>query len=251
MKKIFFKAALTVLSIVLFSACTSSGSGESVPGATPAQLVGSWVKVFDSTFEFVQDHGSDAMVFEFTDPNGYLVVFYEQTQQTWEGGQKGTYAVSGSNLVLKPTEHWDTNSWSNTDGSSNWINDHSDYPVLPFVLSGSTLTVTFPFAIPNNSQVVLAKTSFSRRAELVGVWTTAASDQELSFNADGTFILDAGGAGDLAGSNWNASGTESGHIRLTTNDTTAHLVPYTLVDGVLTTRPGTASEKVFMQAWPI
>ncbi len=249
-----------VLMIMSLAACASGSASETPPGATHEELVGVWMKVFDTTFEFVQDHYADAMIFEIADPENYQVLFYDATYPAWEGGQRGVYEISGNTLVLVPSERWTDvfpYSWSSADDmNSNWINDLSDYPVFPFSLAGDVLTVTIPLSIPNNSQVPLDKTAFSRPAALVGTWITNPAAATFALNGGGTYSYDPdgpGGAPTETGTSWDASGTTAGHIRRVAadvSDVSSRLVPYTLAAGVLTLNPGAPSEKVFMQVWP-
>lgn len=244
---------LTVLSVALWmGACSSAGSGggDGTPSVSLQDFHGSWLKAFDpqaGTFEFVQSHSADTMLFEFRSPDQYIVTFYEQGDQAWEGGQKGTYRIVSSSLELIPSEYWD-NVWTTEDLSSNWINDLSDYPRFPFTLSGSNLTVTIPFAIPNNSQVTLTKVSFSRPAELLGSWSTEDSFVSIHLQSDGTYELWIDNSLSETGTAWGVTGNASGYFKRETS-TSGKLGAFTFSEGTFTLHPGKPQEQILRQSW--
>jgi hypothetical protein len=242
-KAAFLKSLLLIAVIMIFFSCSAAGGGDDYE-SIPVELYGSWLRTEIDDFQFSFTRSADALLIEFTEPGNYIILFYNGT--VLSGGQKGSARISGSKLVFEPSGYFDlwegVYLWQDAEGveATNFIND-MDGARLPFALSGSTLSVTFPDAVPANKTIILDKEVFeSRPAALQGTWANGTKTLTLgdsSHSAESDLYL-------FSGNQWHATGASggSGFIRLLAEsldiipafEAGESLVPYSISGGTLT-----------------
>jgi hypothetical protein len=198
-------------------------------GADPAvsDLTGIWLNVFDTPFTYEEGHSADAMMVEFSGTT-HTMLFFSETYQN--GGNKGSFTATATQINASPTHTWNRENY--------WVVDTVPFG-FPYSLSGSVLTLT----APDQSQIPLTKTSFSRPVGLVGTWEgfrttisgsmigpSAAMEPEpepdetatTTLNSDGSYTYadtiewesgDPGSTHSESGPRWEATGATSGYMR--------------------------------------
>ncbi|KGE71525.1 hypothetical protein [Spirochaeta lutea] len=242
----FFCVLLSLALLVTLTACINPAGpdpgGEDDPGedetVVPDELLGTWYKDFGTDLyqmgSETEPLEADAMILE-VEQTQYQVVFFKETQQVY--GIKGSYTLSGQNLVLAQTHEWDDQLFWQAEASSETV---------PISLESASLTMTPP---EDSVEITLTKTVFSTEETLAGSWKTQDGSEALVLHADGTYAYTSDENGSETGTGWMVSGDTSGLFWNTTTSRDSgegfvdvyidYLTPYRISEGNLVlTYPG-------------